>query len=253
MDLEQLEQRIAIYGLPTSKLDIATERMVESMPPGVLEEYQIHQINRVLEAAQSSVFWSRKLESVSFIEKTKEMEKIPITTREEINELSDRGMWGQTLTVSRDKITHMVTSGYTGLRLPFVSGMTEQEYSYYVADIMRLFFRSRVKEGDTLLNVFPGKYVEPEFVVKKINQLGRNLKEYKNDHIAGTLFRDAGVRYGLNVISTGLPMMAFKKSAELAKKEALRVIEIYKGKPARILATSPQYVIQWYPASNERK
>lgn len=252
MNAEQLEQIIALWADPRSKLDMTIEGMLRTIPREVLEQYWVYKINRVLMAAQSSPFWKNKLGSHLSITGIRDMEKIPITTRDEINTLIDEGKWHETLSVSPIEVTRIITSGKTGQRSPFKSGMTEPEYSCYVAEVMRLFLRAGARANDTILVVFPGRYIEPDWVRRTILQKHRNIEEYRSNHVAGTIFRDAALRYGMNVVATGLPLLAFKKSPQLAFQEAELILEIYEKTRPRILATSPNMMTNCILPSLER-
>jgi phenylacetate-coenzyme A ligase PaaK-like adenylate-forming protein len=242
MDADKLERVMMYYSDPAGQLDPQMEYMIKSVPQEVLEQYWVRQINKVLKVAQKSAFWRKKLKGLTSITRIEELEKITITTRDEINALIEKGNWQDMLTIPPTEITHIITSGKTAQRPPFISGMTDHEYSCNVSEIMRMFFWNNLKPTDTILIVFPGKYIEPEWVVKLILQRGRKLEEYKSNHVAGTIFRDAARRYGMNVVSTGLPMLAFKKSAELAKREAPIIMDVYEKVRPRILATSPNII-----------
>jgi len=236
--VEDIERSIASYRDPNSKLNEQTERLLKVASQEVIAEYQVSCINRILQKSQKSPFWRKKLNGINKIEELKDLERIPPTSRDEIDRLSLEGKWSDML-ASNQCITQTFTTGGTTHKAQFVSAMSEAEHSCHVADVMRIFFDNCVKRSDTMINTFPGKYMTPGWVLQLTKDMGKDLGKYESGHISGTIFHQAAKRYGMNVVSTSLPLLAFKKSTDIAKQEADRIIEIYKKARAAVLATSP--------------
>jgi len=235
----ELQRSLILYAKGYGKVDSSANSAMANVKQTTLTGYQLERLKLIYQAALESPFWRRKIGSVGRIRRLEDIERIPITCRNEIDEITFSGRFHELIAGNEHQAVHRITSGGIGHKAKFVTVMTEREYRFHLADIIRMFSANAIAPGQCLVNTLPGRHATPEWVVGTISEMHGNSSEYVNDHIAGTVLCDAADRYGLRFVSTGLPLAAYKTSAELARQQSERLMTIIEKCRPSVLATSP--------------
>jgi len=238
-EVARLQRNLSLYARLCGRTDAVVQNAMASVNQRILGEYHLARLRAVCRAAPRSSFWRKKLGSVGRIRELQDIERIPITSRAEIDEITDSGRLDELIARARHQKMHRITSGGIGHKAKFVSVMTSKEYRFHLADIIRMFLANGIDPSSSMVSTLPGRYVKPKWVADMIREMHGNLSEYVGDHVAGTVLCDAAKLFGLRFISTGLPLAAYKVSQQLAEQESERLMMVIERERPQILATSP--------------
>jgi phenylacetate-coenzyme A ligase PaaK-like adenylate-forming protein len=194
------------------------------------------ELRNIVAFARKSAFWAKKL-SVHNIRNMPDFQRLPITTRNEINELYDAGRWHELLTTNRGKDNVIATSGGRPYRSPCVSCFNKQEFEQIASTITDMFLRNGVTSGRIMI-VFPGVMPYPPSLARRIWP-EKDVNEYESLHISGLLFKRASMRHRLKTFCSGLRLLAYKVSEEEAVMERSRIMNAYLIVKPHFLAVSP--------------
>lgn len=204
-------------------------------PENNFDEHRFREIHKAIEHAKMSPFWQRKI-GTHIIKTIKDFQQLPITTRDEVNEVCDKGNWIELLTTLPKKSYIKVTSGGRPYRSPFVSYLSSKEFGEMSQTIMSMFQKNRIDNGRILVT-FPGVMPYPNQFARMIKI--ENPKEYVSSHISGILFKHACIQSNLETYCSGLQFLAYKISKDEAIIERDRIMKAYFIAKPDILAVSP--------------
>lgn len=198
--------------------------------------YSFRLICKVIDSARKAPFWQRKLPD-SNIKNMGEFRQLPITTRNQLNEIYDCGRWNELLTTYRKKSHIIVSSGGRPYRSPFISCLSKKEFNEMSLSIADMLLNNGIKNGSILI-IFPGVMPYPPHILNKIWP-ENDIEEYQSLHISGVLFKHACIRCNLKTFCSGLRFLAYKVSEKEAAIESERIMRAYSIVKPEILAFSP--------------